>query len=364
MLHEDSSEGQPEGYLFDRDLMYHQPVDVDRWKALVDRTIDEISGTVTLKDIARGINVEVEKLSLWLTSLNSFLTFGRRVGEKSVSEGIADGLEKYFLSLDSSSLTTAMRCKMRVKTSVIVAMIGGISTARSMCEFVEICAAPGLGKTESIQEYIAIARKAEGFNCPVWLVELDESCISPKAILQLIARKIVTDGRYDPKSEFSMMQAICEAAEGLGGVLLMDESQHLADAQKIMGIPIINLLRRFVDRRLFGIAYFGNGEIYRRLTSGTGKTKDAYTQLLSRMQDFRVEILGLGKGDGTQPALTRSDVIGVAASWGVTGVEEMAYCLKAAAQPGALRNLSNVFRLSMDRYGHIDISTMNKIRRF
>ncbi|KFB76076.1 AAA family ATPase [Candidatus Accumulibacter cognatus] len=364
MLHEDSSEEQPDGYLFDRDLLYQQPVDTERWKALVDRTIDEISGAVTLKDIARAINIEVEKLSLWLTSMASFLTFGRRVGEKSVSEKIADGLEKYFLDLDSSSPNTAMRCKTRVKTSVIMAMIEGIETARSMCEFVEICAAPGLGKTESIQEYIASTRKVEGFNCPVWLVELDETCISPKTILQLIAREIVPEGHYEPKSEFSMMQAICAAAEGLGGVVLIDEGQHLADVQKIMGIPTVNLLRRFVDRRLFGIAYFGNGEIYRRLTSGTGKNKDAYTQLLSRMQDFRVEILSFGKSDGTLPALTREDVLTVAAAWGVTGVEERAYCLKAAAQPGALRNLSNIFRLSLERYGHIDISAMNKIRRF
>jgi hypothetical protein len=347
-------------------LVHHTPMDRGRWEAIVNRLIDELAkgGEVTLKSISSAIGFELQTLEMWLKSPDCFLSFGRRVGEKSTSEKIADALEKYFLQSGPAGFDVRMRCPVRVKTSVICAMLSGIESARSMCELVEICAAPGLGKTESTLEYIASCRKREGFDCPVWLIELDESCISIKAVLFLIARQIVRHGHYDPKSEFSMVQAISEAATGRRGVLLVDEGQHLADAQKIMGIPIINMLRRFVDRGLFGIAYFGNGEIYRRLVSGTGKDKGAYTQLLSRMQDFRVEIRGLGKGDENAAALTREDVIAVAATWGVTGVEERAYCLKAAAQPGALRTVTNVFRRSLEGFGEIDISIMTKIRRF
>ncbi len=340
--------------------------DRGRWEVLVNRVIDELAkgGEVSLKSISSGVGFDLQTIEIWLKSPDCFLAYGRRVGEKSTSEQIGNALEKYFLELDAAGVRVRTRCPVRVKTSVIDAMLSGIEAARSMCEFVEICAAPGLGKTESTLDYLARCRKAEGFDCPVWPIELDESCISIKAVLQLIARQIVTHGNYDQKSEFSMSQAIIEQASGRRGVLLVDEGQHLADAQKIMGIPIINLLRRFVDRGLFGIAYFGNGEIYRRLTSGTAKDKGAYTQLLSRMQDFRVEIIGLGKGDGTLPALTREDVLSIADAWGVTGVEERSYCLKAAAQPGALRTMTNIFRRSLDSCGHIDIGTMNKIRRF
>lgn len=340
--------------------------DHGRWKVIVNRVIDELAkgGEVSLKGISSGIGFDLQTLEIWMESPNCFLSYGRRVGDKSTSEQIGEALDKYLLELAAAGVSVRMRCPVRVKTSVIGAMVSGIEAARSMCEFVEICAAPGLGKTESILEYMARCRKTEGVKCPVWSIELDESCISIKAVLQLIARQVVPHGHYDQKTEFSMSQAIIEQARGRGGVLLVDEGQHLADAQKIMGIPIINLLRRFVDRGLFGIAYFGNGEIYRRLISGTAKDKGAYTQLLSRMQDFRVEILGLGKGDGTLPALTREDVLAVADAWGVTGVEERAYCLKAAAQPGALRTMTNIFRRSLDQCGHIDIATMNKIRRF
>jgi len=342
-----------------------RPFDRGRWEVIVNRVIDELAkgGEATLKSISSGIGFELGTLEIWLKSPTCFLSYGRRVGEKSTSEKIGEALEKYFLQLEEAGANVRMRCPVRVKTGVIAEMVSGIEAARSMCEFVEICAAPGLGKTESTLEYIASCRKAEGFDCPVWLIELDESCISVKAVLQLIARQVVRHGQYDPKSEFSMVQAIIEATTGRRGLLLVDEGQHLADAQKIMGIPIINMLRRFVDRGLFGIAYFGNGEIYRRLISGTGKDKGAYTQLLSRMQDFRVEIHGLGKGGDGAAALTREDVLAVAATWGVTGIEERAYCLKVAAQPGALRTMTNVFRRSLERFGHIDITTMTKIRR-
>jgi DNA transposition AAA+ family ATPase len=361
MLHEEENEqNYPDEMVFDK------PFDIERWKPLVDRVIDHLNRdqSGTLKDIAEAIGYPVHSLELWLNSNTSFQVLTRTVGMKTTSEKIADALDNYFSALDTVSSNNArIRCPVRVKTTPIRAMIAGMETARALGELVEICAPPGLGKTEAAREYLSTCRKAEGFYCPVWLIALDESCISLKAVFQLICRQILSHGHYDPKSEFSMFNAIMEETKGRGGVLLVDEFQHLADAQKIMGVPILNALRSLVDRGVFGIACLGNGEMYRRLTSGTGRDKGAYTQLLSRMQDFRVEILGLGQGDGTLPALTREDVFEVAAAWGVTGTEEKAWCLKAAAQRGALRIMTNIFRLSLDRHGRIDISTLNQIRR-
>ena len=147
-------------------------------------------------------------------------------------------------------------------------------------------------------------------------------------------------------------------------MLAIDEGQHLADVLKRLGIPIINQLRSFVDDGLFGIVYFGNGEIYRRLGGGTGKNKGAYTQILSRMQDFRVEFSGFDPTGKKAPCLTKKDVAAVAAAWGVTGAEEIAWCFKAVAQPGALRTMTNVFRQALSEYGEITITNLNSIRRF
>lgn len=345
------------------------PFDRNRWEVIRNRLVDELAkgNGRTLEAIANAARVEVGPLKIWLKSPAEFPRFGRRVGEKTGAEKIADALEGYFAALDSEGLNIRLRCPRRVETGVMRAAIEGIWTARNLCEFVEIRAASGLGKTEAKAEYIARCRKSEGFYCPVWSIELDESCISIKAVLSMIAREVVGEGHYDEKSEASMARVIEEYAEGRNGVLLVDEAQHLADAQKRFGIPIVNMLRRFVDKGLFGIAYFGNGEIYRRLTTGSGKDKGAYTQLLSRMQDFRVEIFGLGantgKGKEHVKALTREDVVAVAAAWGVDGVEEVAYCLKAAALPGSLRIMTNIFRQALDKYECIDIKTLNKVRR-
>jgi len=340
-----------------------QPFDVERWKSLRNRLIDELAkGGKSLEDFAPN-EMDLGRLKIWLKSPDSFPRYGRRVGEKSAAELIAESLEQQFSELDQAGLDFRLRCPARVETTVTQALIEGAETARNLCEWVDFCAAPGLGKTEAKTEYIARMRKADGFFCPVWSIDLDETCISTKAILNLIAREILGAGTFDERSEFAMSQAIIEATNGRRGLLFVDEGQHLADILKKMGIPIINLLRRFVDRGCFGIVYLGNGEIYRRLSAGLGRDKGAYTQLLSRMQDFRIEVGGYRPGrPGEGRALTKGDILAVANAWGVSGVEESAYCLKRAEGPGALRAMTNVFRVAMERYGALNIKSLNKVR--
>ena len=339
------------------------PFDAERWKALRNRLIDELAkGGKSLEDFSPN-EMELGRLKIWLKSPDAFPRFGRRVGEKSTAEQIADFLEQRFSELDQAGLDFRMRCPARVETTVTQALIEGAETARNLCEWVDFCAAPGLGKSEAKNEYIARMRKADGFFCPIWSIELDETCISTKAMLNLIAREILGAGTFDEKSEFAMSQAIIEATNGKRGLLFVDEGQHLADILKKMGIPIINLLRRFVDRGCFGIVYLGNGEIYRRLSTGIGRDKGAYTQLLSRMAEFRIEVGGYRPGRPCEGrALTKADVLAVANVWWVSGVEESAYCLKIAEGPGALRAMTNVFRAAWEKYGSLDINCMNKVR--
>ena len=342
---------------------FDDPVVIDdrRLKSVRDRLIDELLKGARLVDFSIE-NVEVDKLRFWMESPFSGLYRARRIGEKSVSERIVEALESRFLEIDQAGIDYRLRCPVRVETTVTRALIDGAETARNLCEWVDFCAPPGMGKTEAKAEYIARSIKASGFDCPVWSVDLDEACISTRAVLALISREIVK-GCVDEKSEFSMSQSIVEATRNKRGLLFVDEGQHLADAMKKMGVPIINLLRRFVDRGCFGIVYLGNGEIYRRLSTGIGRDKGAYTQLLSRMRDFRVEVGGYQPGassDGKR--LTREDVLSVANAWGVSGVEEAAYCLKIAQGPGALRAVTNVFRVAMATCGSLDIKALNAVR--
>ncbi len=343
-----------------------QPFDGERWKAIRNRLIDELAkGGNTLEDFAPD-KIEPGRLKIWLKSPESFPRYSSRIGNKTIAEQIAEALEERFTEIDQAGVDYRQRCPARVETTLTRALIEGAETARSLCEWVDFCAAPGLGKSEAKREYIARARKADGFFCPVWSIDLDETCISVKAVLNLVAQEILGAGNFDNKTDFAMSQAIIEATNGRRGLLFIDEGQHLADVLKKMGIPVINMLRSFVDKGCFGIVYLGNGEIYRRLSAGMGRDKGAYTQLLSRMQDFRVEVGRYCPGQASESsglALTKADVLAVATAWGVSGVEESAYCLQIAEGPGALRAMTNVLRISMERYGSLDIKSLNSVRR-
>jgi hypothetical protein len=338
-------------------------IDRVRWEAVRNRSIDELAkGGVSLRDLAAIASVEEGQLRIWLNDADDFPVWGRRVGEKSMPEKIAEALEQAFKAMDDAGINTALRCPVRVRTSVVEAICKGFRTARRLCEFVEISGPPGVGKSEGMAEALARFRKEEGFSCPVWSIKLDETCVNIKAVLILIARAVCESRGFDDRSEFSLRQSIERGTEGRHGVLAVDEGQHLADVMRRLGIPIINQLRSFVDDGLFGIVYFGNGEIYRRLKAGTAGNRGAYTQILSRMQDFRVEISGYDPTGKKSPCLTRQDVLAVAAAWGVSGAEEIAWCLKAVARPGTLRTMTNAFRRVLAEHDEITLAALNSLR--
>ena len=329
-----------------------------RWTVLRDRTADEMARGMTLARLATETGVSRSRLEIWLERWSQFhnacnFDFSGQMGEKSGSLLIAEALEKRFAELDEERDLIQVNPG-RIETSVMHAVMEGIATARELSVTVLIDAAPGLGKTEGLREYVARSRKAEGFGCPVWTIELREYNLSNKAILAQIAGQCVK-GRVDGTTEFSMDQAICEAASGRGGVLIVDEGQILADA--IRGVSMLNGLRSFPDRNIFGNTIMGNGENYRRLASG-GK----YAQLRSRVESHRVQIAGLHAGKPGQPALTEDDVDAFMAAWGVSGVEARRVCMEVVKGVGALRSLAGLFQRSLRRFDAIDAGTLKRIR--
>lgn len=336
---------------------YWPVLDRERWEGLRKRMVDEISAGLSLSRFATETGFPIDYLDAWLkTPPSKYPSDRAAMGEKCPTILLAEALEASFARLDDER-QQHKRKPARVETNVTRAVMEGIATARAQVETVLIDAEPGLGKTEGVREYIARARKNEGFDCPVWHIELDEYSLSHKAVLIQIAEQCMGGKRFDDRTEHSVFRAILEATEGKGGVLIIDEAQHIADAAKIAGIAIINGLRRFPDRGCFGVVPMGNGEIYRRLSS------EKYAQLLSRMEAWRVDIAGLGKGKNGQPALIEDDVDAVMQAWGVSGIKERQYCISAVKQPGALRNITNAFRRSLDRFETIDASTLNRIKR-
>ena len=143
---------------------FPRALDPVRWEKLRNRAIDEMmkSSGESLADLARIAGVHEGQLRIFLNDASAFSGVGRYVGEKPTSEKIADALEGAFAALDAEDINPAQRCPVRVKTTVVDAVIKGFKTARALCEFVEISAPPGVGKSEGRAEAIAMYRKEEG----------------------------------------------------------------------------------------------------------------------------------------------------------------------------------------------------------
>jgi hypothetical protein len=352
----------------DTDPTIHMPtsyelppaIDPARWESIRNRLIDEQERGQSLESFAKVAGVHVSSLGRWLSAPDAMPIYSGMTGQgKSTPQRIAQALEQYFSEIDERGLNLRDPCPYSVETSVTRTIFDGISRARAMCVPMLIDAPPGIGKTEGIKRYISRTRKAQGFNCPVWSIKLTEDRLTLKSVYTLIARQILGGDGYDEKNDFTVAQAIEAATEGRAGVLIIDEAQHLGDAEKRNGLLLINALRRFSDGGHFGIALFGNGEIYRHLKKG-----NRHTQILSRMDAFRLEVAGLGQGKNGQPALLESDVLAVMDAWHVKGDDLERWCLRAAQAPGSLRNVTNAFRLCLDQFEAINLSGLQRIGRF
>jgi DNA transposition AAA+ family ATPase len=312
-----------------------------RWELLKNRLADEISRGLSIVRIANETRLKAEMISMWATDFDWFRE-SRRIGSESEAEIIETALETRFNELDLERENEQRRSPARIETSVTREVLAAIAMSRELVEIVDISAPPGCGKSEGVAEYVAKARKIEGFDCPVWLIQLNEFSLSSKTVLQMVGQACIS-ANYGSFDEAAMFREIADKTQGKGGVLIVEEAQHLDDAKS--GFRVFNGLRRFVDAKCFGIAMIGNGELYRRFKSGQ------HAQLLSRIVSFRKEI----------PGITEEDVDSVMAAWGVSGKAERHACLKIAKNPGALRNLTGVFRRALREYGVIDLATINAV---
>ncbi|GAB3266108.1 TniB family NTP-binding protein [Chitinimonas naiadis] len=315
------------------------------WEPLKNRLMDELSNGFTLARFGNEIGISEEVITMWLKK-DRWLWIPRRAGEPCQAERIERGLTARFEEIDIERTDAKKRHPGFVETSVTKTVLDAFNTAREMAVMVDIAIQPGAGKTSALREYLARCRKEEGFECPIWQVSLSEWGLTPRNVLCQISESLRrSDDSFPPTGdEFAISRWISETTEGRGGLLIVDEAQHLADAKLDHGVRILNGLRTFVDRGLFGIALLNNGEIYRRLAAG----KQSHAQLLSRMASWRVASKGV----------TEHDVDLVMAAWGVTGRAERDWCVKVGTGPGQLRAIVEAFRRSNDRYGLIDIATL------
>jgi AAA domain/Mu B transposition protein, C terminal len=331
-----------------------------RWKHLTDRIADEIARGYSLARIVteaelnrigegRDHVLSIDRLRAWCERYGALRSENRYVGQPVLAEAIEAKLAAWFALLDTERAANQTSTPPLVKTAVTLKVWSGFEDARELCEMVEIDAPPGTGKTCATEQYLAQCRKLEGFTCPVWRISANGTILSLKNILRLIACEIdedYLDAHYNHQ-DHETMRWIEAQTEGRGGLLIVDEAQHIGDAVAIQGINILNCLRVFTDKKLFGIAFLSNGEVYRRVAGGK------HRQLSSRMEAWRVTIKGVPD----------EDVDAIMAAYGVSGKDARAWCVKKASGVGGLRALVNAFRKAQGKFCEVNHQTLTLLER-
>ena len=337
----------------------------ERYARLRARLLDEMGRGLTLPRLARALvnyglhkhyfesgeakaltlnPIDEKVLKAWVSDPAPHWRVQRYCNVPSSGDKVENALELYFADVDADRARANGGEPDRVRTSVLLKGIECIPLARSQCKPVHIMSVSGAGKTAFMNEYKDRARKAEGLDCPVWIIELEDFSVSTKAILTLIADQ-VCPGRTGT-TEFEIARAIEREIEGRGGVLIIDEANSLLDVPNDVGVRIINSLRRFCDRGLMGIAFLDNGELFRKLDP-----KHKRPQLTSRFDAWRVSI----------PAPTKDDIELVMHAWGVSGRDELERCLELGTAQGTLRTLTDRFRKARMQFGDINAATMDAV---
>lgn len=334
-----------------------ETVDLEKWRRLTSRLADVMASGYSLNRIVieagiatdRGhlsVTLPADRVNAWALNPED-MRFSRQVGQLSPADEIEQKLTAWFAELDKEKSNKIASVPF-IETVVSRKIWGGFEQARELCEMVEISAPPGTGKTCAADQYLAKCRKLEGFGCPVWRITLSEFSLSIKSVLQLIASEVDANrANLENRSDFATVNMIEDKTEGRGGLLIVDEAQHIGDAARINGLNILNGLRHFVDCKLFGIAFLSNGEIYRRVAGGK------HGQLSSRMDAWRVTVKNVPD----------EDVDLIMAAYGVSGKPAREWCIKKAKGAGGLRALVNAFRCAAREFGEVNHQTLTMLGR-
>jgi DNA transposition AAA+ family ATPase len=237
------------------------------------------------------------------------------------NEGV---LAKVRIWLDARRTKQSIRAVMPkapgfVETVTAEAIIGVLEHAQHAPDLVVITGASGIGKSMACEAYKSRAPS-------VWQVTCEPVTISPRKVLGLI---IETFGAGDKYPGGRMSGAIVSKMRGSGGLLIVDEAQHLSSAA-------LDQLRTIHDLAGVGVALVGNPTIYSRL-EGDGRQAQ-FAQLYSRV-GMRLD----------RKAVLKRDIDALLDAWRVEGVAERKLLHAITRKPGALRSMRQVLRLAFMR---------------
>lgn len=184
---------------------------------------------------------------------------------------------------------------------------GVLSYTQAAADLSVIYGGAGVGKTRAIKSYADSAPN-------VWVATMrpDTACVA--SCLEEIGEVV---GLKMPGRAARQSRDLSARMEGTGGLLIIDEAQHLS-------LAAIEAIRSIYDKAEMGLVLCGNESVYARLTGGSRAA--TFAQLFSRIGK-RLRL--------SQPS--KADVIALADAYGVTGKEERQALIEISQKPGALR---------------------------
>jgi hypothetical protein len=255
--------------------------------------------------LATIVGASQQVLSRWL----------RGVGRDGETDAVTEALSRWM-----SATTGPVPTEVFVPTPAAKKVLATLRFARRMHDMVCVYGGPGVGKTRAVRHFQATS--PEG----VWVATMSPSTSALVAALEEIAEAVgVRDATGGARRLFN---AIRREVTGRGGIIVIDESQHLS-----MGA--VEELRSLHDACGVALALVGNETSYARLTGGARTA--GYAQIHSRL-GMRMFL--------HKP--TPADVAAICKALGVTTKDALAFLERLSQRPGALRAVTKCVLLAQE----------------
>lgn len=255
-------------------------------------------------EIAREAGVNASTLSLWHT--------GKYTGDNAkIDDQIGQYLEARAARQKAGA--TLPRAPSFIATPTAEAFVAALEYAQFATDVSVITGGAGVGKTTASTRYAATHPN-------VWLMTAEPTMASANYAMDELGEVVGITERAAAKRS----RAIISRISGTGGLIIVDEAQHLSS-------PAIDQLRSIHDKAQVGLALVGNHTVSERL-GGIGRQ---LAQLHSRVG---MRILRNG------PLV--ADIDALIEAWKVEGKPERQLLRAIAKKPGALRSLTKVLRVA------------------
>ena len=208
-----------------------------------------------------------------------------------------------------------------VETPTARLVIAGLAYAQMASDIAVIVGGSGCGKTVA-------ARRYAGLSPQVWVATATAGARALGPCLGLVARAC---GLRPGRRPLARLESdICDRVRATGGLIVVDEAQHLS-------VRALDSVRGIHDATGTGVALLGGQPLYSRMA---GRLSEELAQLHSRVG--KLVLLG-------QPP--QADVDALLAAWGVSVKRVRRTALEIAARPGGLRGLTKAVRYAHLRTG-------------